>query len=158
MASDICVMIIRAEIRSSVTESLFGGGGQRGEPDLRLGGGGQEDGIAMRFFPITFIVHNQKSNGGGGGAWCEWGPNPPPPPNHSYATGNSLPLLFPIIRKRYLYAPFHRQDAIYPGPCYTSYGALAGTKIAYMHHPDTTVHTTGFVMPVVEHWLDGEIA
>ena len=33
----------------------------------------------MIFFPITFIVHIQKSNGGqwggggGGGAWCEWG-------------------------------------------------------------------------------------
>ena len=39
-----------------------------------LGGGmvrpssgvGQEDGIAMILFPITFIVHNQKSNGGWG--------------------------------------------------------------------------------------------
>ena len=32
---------------------------------------GLEDGIAMIFFPITFIVHNQKSNGGGwgGGQW-----------------------------------------------------------------------------------------
>ena len=33
-------------------------------------------------FPITFIVHNQKSNGGGGGqaegVWCEWGGDMPP--------------------------------------------------------------------------------
>ena len=47
----------------------WGGGGQeRGRPSI---GGGQEDGIAMIVFPITFIVHNQKSNGeglmGGGG-------------------------------------------------------------------------------------------
>ena len=27
-------------------------------------GGGQENDIAMILFPITFIVHNQKSNGG----------------------------------------------------------------------------------------------
>ena len=36
-----------------------GGGGA----DLRLGS--LEDGITMMFFPITFIVHNHKSNGGG---------------------------------------------------------------------------------------------
>ena len=45
---------------SGVTECLFLGA---------KGGGGVclEDGIAI-CFPITFIVHNQKSNGGGGGA------------------------------------------------------------------------------------------
>ena len=46
-----------------------GGGAKGGGADLRLGvGGDQEDGIAMMFFPITFIVHNQKLNGG---PWCE---------------------------------------------------------------------------------------
>ena len=39
-----------------------------GMSHLRLGGGGQEDGTAMIFFPTTFIVHNQKPNGRGGGA------------------------------------------------------------------------------------------
>ena len=63
----VCVCV------SGVTESLFysGGGGGGLGPDLRLGG--LEDGIAM-IFPITFIVHNQKSNGGGGhgvnGGWA----------------------------------------------------------------------------------------
>ena len=29
----------------------------------------------------------------------------------------------------------------------------------YMHHPtDRIIHTTAFVTPVVEHWLEGEIA
>ena len=49
-----------------------GGGAKGGGADLRLGvGGDQENGIAMvamMFLPITFIVHNQKLNGG---PWCE---------------------------------------------------------------------------------------
>ena len=49
---------------SGVTESLFWGA--KGGPYLHLGGGG---GVTRGphhndFFPITFIVHNQKSNGG----------------------------------------------------------------------------------------------
>ena len=46
--------------------------------------------------------------------------------------GNLLPphrLLFPINSKVPLYAPSHRQDNTYHGLCYTSRGALAGTRI-----------------------------
>ena len=49
--------------------SLYlGVGGQRGwgGGQTLVGGGGQEDGIAMILSPITFIVHNQKLNGGRG--------------------------------------------------------------------------------------------
>ena len=45
--------------------------------------------------------------------------------------GNPLPphgLLFPISSECFLYAPSHRQDNTYHGLCYTSRGALAGTK------------------------------
>ena len=45
--------------------------------------------------------------------------------------GNPLPphrLLFPISSKVILYAPSHRQDNTYHGLCYTSRGALAGTR------------------------------
>ena len=46
-------------VTSGVTESLFGGGPQPSS------GGGLEDGIVMMHPPppITFIAHNQKSNG-----------------------------------------------------------------------------------------------
>ena len=62
-------------------DNTLGGGGGKGGPDLRLKGGGAEDGIAMIF------VRNHKSNGGGG----MWGPmvlgnhgplGPPPPYLH----------------------------------------------------------------------------
>ena len=45
--------------------------------------------------------------------------------------GNPLPphgLLFPINSNFFLYAPSHRQDSTYHGLCYTSRGALAGTR------------------------------
>ena len=45
--------------------------------------------------------------------------------------GNPLPprgILFPINSKGFLYAPSHRQDSTYHGLCYTSRGALAGTR------------------------------
>ena len=46
--------------------------------------------------------------------------------------GNPLPphrLLFPINSKGYfIYTPSHRQDSTYHGLCYTSRGALAGTR------------------------------
>ena len=56
---------------SGVTESLFiyfwvGGVGDGGNGGQTLIWGCQENGIAMIFFPISFIVYNQKSNGGGG--------------------------------------------------------------------------------------------
>ena len=70
---------------SGVTESLFGGvrRGAMGGPDLRLGGGWARGRYCNDFFPITFIVHNQKSNGGGQlGAHDMNGVAmyPPPPP------------------------------------------------------------------------------
>ena len=45
--------------------------------------------------------------------------------------GNPLPphgLILPISSKVLLYAPSHRQDNTYHGLCYTSRGALAGTR------------------------------
>ena len=50
-----------------------------------------------------------------------------------------------------LYAPSHRQDNTYHGLCYTSRGALAGTRVFYMHHcTDMIAHTTVFVTPFVD--------
>ena len=50
--------------------------------------------------------------------------------------GNPLPphrLLLSINSKGFLYAPSHRQDDTYHGHCYTSRGALAGTRnICYL--------------------------
>ena len=44
-------------------------------------------------------------------------------------------LLFPISSKCSLYAPSHRQDSIYHNLCYTSRGALAGTRNSSMDPP-----------------------
>ena len=52
--------------------------------------------------------------------------------------GNLLPphrLLFTINSKVFLYAPSHRQDSTYHGLCYTSRGALAGTRNSSMGPP-----------------------
>ena len=52
--------------------------------------------------------------------------------------GNPLPphrLLFPINSKGFLYAPSHREDSTYHGLCYTSRGALAGTRSSSMGPP-----------------------
>ena len=52
--------------------------------------------------------------------------------------GNPLPphrLLFPINNKGSLYAPSHKQDSTYLGLCYTSRGALAGTRNSSMGPP-----------------------
>ena len=52
--------------------------------------------------------------------------------------GNPLPphgLLFPINSKGSLYAPSHRQDNTYHSLCYTSHGALAGTRNSSMGPP-----------------------
>ena len=49
--------------------------------------------------------------------------------------GNPLPphdLLFPISSKGILYVSSHRQDSTYHGICYTSCGALAGTRNSSM--------------------------
>ena len=52
--------------------------------------------------------------------------------------GNPLPphrLFFPISSKGSLYAPSHRRDSTYHGLCYTSRGALAGTRNSSMGPP-----------------------
>ena len=52
--------------------------------------------------------------------------------------GNPLPphrLLFPIRSKVLLYASSHRQHNTYHGLCYTSRGALAGTRNSPMGPP-----------------------
>ena len=52
--------------------------------------------------------------------------------------GNPLPphrLLLSINSKVFLYAPSHRQDNTYHGLCYTSRGALAGTRNSSMGTP-----------------------
>ena len=52
--------------------------------------------------------------------------------------GNLLPphrLLLSINSKGSLYAPSHRQDNTYHGLCYTSRGALAGTRNSSMGPP-----------------------
>ena len=55
-------------------------------------------------------------------------------------------LLFPITARVLLYAPSHRQDSTYHGLCYTSRGALAGTRNSSMGPPpwriDSTTHRT----------------
>ena len=69
---------------SGVIESLFFGetkGGGGGGADLRLGGGARGR-HRNDFFPIIFLVDNQKSNGepkgGGGGVHgVHGGPRPP---------------------------------------------------------------------------------
>ena len=55
-----------------------------------------------------------------------------------------------------LYASSHRQDSTYHSLCYTSRGAVAGTRyintayvfICIIHHTDRITHTTAFVTPV----------
>ena len=42
---------------------------------------------------------------------------------------------FRLAARVLLYAPSHRQDSTYHGLCYTSRGALAGTRIAQWVHP-----------------------
>ena len=52
--------------------------------------------------------------------------------------GNLLPphgLTFRLAARVLLYAPSHRQDSTYHGLCYTSRGALAGTRNSLMGPP-----------------------
>ena len=43
--------------------------------------------------------------------------------------------------------------------CHICYSLRLQQGFFYMHHPtDRIAHTTGFVTPVVEHWLEREIA
>ena len=53
-------------------------------------------------------------------------------------TGNPLPpqgYSFRLTARVLLYAPSHRQDSTYHGLCYTSRGALAGTRNSSMGPP-----------------------
>ena len=55
--------------------------------------------------------------------------------NSDNERGNPLPphrLLFRVTARVLLYAPSHKQDCTYHGLCYTSRGALAGTKNSSM--------------------------
>ena len=69
---------------------------------------------------------------------------------------------FRLAARVLLYAPSHRQDNTYHGLCYTSRGALAGTRnssmgpdMVYIHYPtNKVVQATALVTPVVEHWLE----
>ena len=52
--------------------------------------------------------------------------------------GNPLPphgLLFRLTARVLLYAPSHKQDSTYHSLCYTSRGALAGTRNSFMGPP-----------------------
>ena len=49
---------------------------------------------------------------------------------------------FRLIARVLLYASSHRQDDTYHGLCYTSRGALAGTRNSSMGPPRTTIHRT----------------
>ena len=78
---------------SGVTESLFLG--------AKPSSGSQEDGIVM-FFPITFIVHNEKSNGGTNGVIRGSlapaqapivTPLPPPPHTHTHTLRATLAIV-----------------------------------------------------------------
>ena len=43
--------------------------------------------------------------------------------------------------------------------CHIGYSYRLTARVFYMHHPtDRITHTTAFVIPVVEHWLEREIA
>ena len=43
--------------------------------------------------------------------------------------------------------------------CHIGYYYRLAARVLYMHHPtDRITHTTAFVTPVVEHWLEREIA
>ena len=66
-------------------------------------------------------------------------------------------LLFPINSKDVLHAPSYRQDSTYHGLCYTSCGALAGTRNTRIRITSKKIKFKAFVKPVVEHWLEREI-
>ena len=65
-----------------------------------------------------------------------------------------------------LYTPSHRQDCTNHDLCYTSRGETTWATLSdykqgifYMEHPsDRITHTMTFVTPVMEHWLEQEIA
>ena len=133
-----------------------GGGGQT----FVWGGGGLEEGIAMIFFPSHLLctIKSQMADGGrqeGTHGVCER--------EMFYLTTQSTHFIYGymasdiwlrtilIVRKEtrcrhigysyrltprvLLHAPSHRQDNTYQGLCYTSRGALAGTRNSSMGPP-----------------------
>ena len=62
---------------------------------------------------------------------------------HCRHIGYSLRLAARVL----LYAPSHRQDSIYHGQCYTSHGALAGTRNSSMD----PLHEGSIQRPMSEH-------
>ena len=88
--------------------------------------------------------------------------------DQSYTVANSWVTLSNwqqgILKNR----PLHRQGNTHHNLCYDSCGALDGRKegnilfndaLFYMHHStDRIAHTMAFVTPVMEHWLEQEIA
>ena len=62
---------------------------------------------------------------------------------------------FRLAARVLLYAPSHRQDSVYHCICYTSCGALAGTRphrkpAALIHR---IVHNMAIDTPIVDQWL-----
>ena len=51
---------------------------------------------------------------------------------------------FRLTPRIILYAPFHRQDNTYHEPCYTSRGALAGTRNSSMPEKRSPFRSTAF--------------
>ena len=54
---------------------------------------------------------------------------------------------FRLAARVLLYAPSHRQDSTYHGLCYTSRGALAGTRNSSMGRSDDPLHHERTLLP-----------
>ena len=74
---------------------------------------------------------------------------------------------FRLTARVLLYAPSHSQDNIYNGLCYTSRGALGGTRNSSMGPPHEgsirrpitpSPNTLTMELHLAEHWLEREIA
>ena len=73
--------------------------------------------------------------------------------------GKKVFYLMVIWLRTYGKGPFSQQKR--KSPAATTWATLSNSQqgIFYMHHStDRTVHTTAFVAPVMEHWLEREIA
>ena len=75
-----------------------------------------------------------------------------------YLTTHSTHLVTVIWRRTYGKGPFRKRER---KPAAATWATLSDKQqgVFYMHHPiDRIAHTTAFVIPVVEHWLEREIA
>ena len=61
--------------------------------------------------------------------------------DHSDSEKGNLPPPYRLTARVLLYAPSYRQDNTYHGLCYTSRGALAGTRNSSMGPPRKRVRT-----------------